>query len=290
MLQLNRGMGIVVLIVLAAVAHLYIKSRPAVQRTKWLQQGIMQLGLQMRGEQSPASIGVSILRSIVPYVEAKVAVVYALEGDALVRAAQHRARRGLVGQAVMDARVLVLRDASAHYLKTGSALGSATATRVVIAPVFADGEVAGAIELGFVGGEGRFDDARALLEMASEPVGLALRSARYRARLVELLEETQRQSEELQVQQKELRVSNGELEERGRALQDSQAWLEQQQAELEQTNVQLARSISSGRRPNCCRRSRSSPRMRWRSNAPASTSRSSSRTCRTSCARRLTAR
>ncbi|SAK70454.1 multi-sensor hybrid histidine kinase [Caballeronia calidae] len=250
-LQVNRAMGIVVLLVLAAVAHLYIKSRLAVQRTTWLQQGIMQLGLKLRGEQSPASIGVSILRSIVPYVEAKVGVVYALEGDTLIRVAawalpdensapQRIARgEGLVGQALADERVLVLRDASAHYLKTGSALGSAAASRVVIAPLYADGDVAGAIELGFVGKEGHFDDARALLEMASEPIGMALRSARYRARLVELLEETQRQSEELQVQQEELRVSNEELEERGRALQDSQARLEQQQAELEQTNVQL---------------------------------------------------
>ncbi|SAK90374.1 hybrid sensor histidine kinase/response regulator [Caballeronia ptereochthonis] len=250
-LQFNRAIGIFVLLVLAAVAHLYIKSRLAVQRTTWLQQGIVQLGLQLRGEQSPASIGANILRSIVPYLGAKVGVVYALEGDALVRAAAwalpdedsapRRIARGegLVGQALADARVLELRDASAHYLRTGSALGSATASRVVIAPLYADGEVAGAIELGFVGGEGRFQDARALLDMASEPAGIALRSARYRARLVELLEETQRQSEELQVQQEELRVSNEELEERGRALQDSQARLEQQQAELEQTNVQL---------------------------------------------------
>ncbi|SAL61092.1 multi-sensor hybrid histidine kinase [Caballeronia arvi] len=250
-LQVNRAMGIVVLLTLAAVAHLYIKSRLAVQRTTWLQQGIVQLGVKLRGEQSPASIGVSILRSIVPYVQAKVGVVYALEGEALVRIAawalpdEDSAPRtiargeGLVGQALADERVLELRDASAHYLRTGSALGSATASRVVIAPLYADGEAVGAIELGFVGDEGQFDDARALLEMAAEPVGMAMRSARYRARLVELLEETQRQSEELQVQQEELRVSNEELEERGRALQDSQARLEQQQAELEQTNVQL---------------------------------------------------
>ncbi|SAL75922.1 multi-sensor hybrid histidine kinase [Caballeronia peredens] len=250
-LQLNRAMGIFVLLVLAAVAHLYIKSRLAVQRTAWLQQGIMQLGLQLRGEQSPASIGAGVLRSLVPYVDAKVGVVYALEGEVLVRvaawalpdedSAPRRIARGegLVGQALADARVLELRDASAHYLQTGSALGRAAASRVVIAPLYADGDVVGAIELGFVGGEGRFDDARALLDMAAEPTGVALRSARYRARLVELLEETQRQSEEMQVQQEELRVSNEELEERGRALQDSQARLEQQQAELEQTNVQL---------------------------------------------------
>jgi len=250
-LQINRAMGIVVLLALAAVAHLYIKSRLAVQRTTWLQQGIVQAGVKLRGEQSVASIGVSILRSIIPYVDAKVGVVYALEGDVLVRVAAWAlpdeggapARigrgEGLIGQAIEEARVLELRDASSHYLKVGSALGSATASRVLIAPLSADGDIVGAIELGFVGSEGRFGDARALLEQASEPIGMALRSARYRARLVELLEETQRQSEELQVQQEELRVSNEELEERGRALQDSQARLEQQQAELEQTNVQL---------------------------------------------------
>ncbi|KND62382.1 Signal transduction histidine kinase [Candidatus Burkholderia verschuerenii] len=243
-LQLNRAMGIFVLLVLAAVAHLYIKSRLAVQCTAWLQQGVAQMNMQLRGEQSPASIGVSILRTLVPYLDAKVGVVYALDGEALTRVAgwalpeengapKRIARgEGLVGQAVEDKRVLELRDASAHYLKAGSALGEGAASQVLIAPLLADGDVAGAIELGFVGRDGRFQDARALVESASEAIGMALRSARYRQRLVELLEETQRQSEELQVQQEELRVSNEELEERGRALQDSQA-------ELEQTNVQL---------------------------------------------------
>ncbi|WP_244849629.1 response regulator [Caballeronia sp. SL2Y3] len=250
-LQLNRAMGIFVLLVLSIVAHLYIKSRLAVQRTAWLQEGVAQMSLQLRGEQSPASIGVSILRSLIPYVNAKVGVVYVLEGETLERiaawalpdenGAPRRIARGegLVGQAIVDKRVLQLRDASAHYLKAGSALGAASASRVIVAPLYADGDVAGAIEVGFVGDEGRFDDARVLLELAAEAMGMAMRSARYRMRLVELLEETQRQSEELQVQQEELRVSNEELEERGRALQDSQARLEQQQAELEQTNVQL---------------------------------------------------
>ncbi len=138
-LQLNRAMGIFVLLVLAAVAHLYIKSPLAVQRTAWLQQGIVQMNLQLRGEQSPASIGVSILRSLVPYLDAKVGVVYALEGDTLSHVAAWalpdedgapcRIARGegLVGQAVEDKRTLELRDASAHYLKAGSALGSAAA-------------------------------------------------------------------------------------------------------------------------------------------------------------------
>ncbi|KAK0349562.1 hypothetical protein LTR94_032616, partial [Friedmanniomyces endolithicus] len=78
-----------------------------------------------------------------------------------------------------------------------------------------------------------------LLEQAAPAIGIALRSARFRARLHDALEETQRQSGELQAQSEELRVSNEELEEQGRALKESQTRLEQQQAELEQTNSQL---------------------------------------------------
>src|SRR5690606_15735043 len=93
------------------------------------------------------------------------------------------------------------------------------------------------MELGFL--HAPDDRLVSLLEEVGPAIGTALRSARYRAQLQNMLEETQRQSEELQVQSEELRVSNEELEEQGRALKESQFRLEQQQAELEQTNSQL---------------------------------------------------
>ncbi|MET0656829.1 MAG: response regulator, partial [Steroidobacteraceae bacterium] len=80
---------------------------------------------------------------------------------------------------------------------------------------------------------------RELLELVAESIGIAVRSAKDRTRLEELLDETQRQSQELQAQQEELRVSNEELQEQGHILKESQARLEAQQAELEQTNSQL---------------------------------------------------
>jgi CheY-like chemotaxis protein/signal transduction histidine kinase len=93
------------------------------------------------------------------------------------------------------------------------------------------------VELGFF---------RALEPMELElfaPIGQmiasAIRTASYRSRQSELLEETQRQAEELQTQQEELRVQNEELEQQSRTLQQSQARLENQQAELEQINSQL---------------------------------------------------
>lgn len=250
-LQVNRLIGIVVMFVLAGVGHLYIKTRLNLQRSAWLKQGEVQIGLQMRGDLGPGAVATGILRALVPYVNGSVAVLYSREGDTLTRISdwalpadntvpQRIARgAGLAGQVMVEKRALEVSGAPASYLSAGSALGSAAANHCVIAPLLAEGDVAGVLEVGFIGDENAKADTRELLENAAEAMGMALRSAQYRARMVELLEETQRQSEELQVQQEELRVSNEELEERGRALMDSQARLETQQAELEQTNVHL---------------------------------------------------
>ena len=73
----------------------------------------------------------------------------------------------------------------------------------------------------------------------ARPIGVAVRSARYRGELQNLLEETQRQAEEMAAQGEELRVSNEELEEQSRALKESQSRLENQQAEFEQINSHL---------------------------------------------------
>jgi len=250
-LQLNRVIGVIVMFVLAGVGHLYIKTRLNLQRSAWLKQGEVQIGLQMRGDLDPAAIGNGILRSLVPYVGAHVAVLYSREGDTLERVAawalpsesavpQRIARgEGLLGQVLDEKRLIEVRGAGSDFLKVGSALASAPASHCVVAPMMADGEVTGVLEVGFIGDESAVDDARDLLGDAAETMGMALRSAQYRSRMIELLEETQRQSEELQVQQEELRVSNEELEERGRVLMETQARLETQQAELEQTNVHL---------------------------------------------------
>ena len=250
-LQLNRVIGVIVMFVLAGVGHLYIKTRMNLQRGAWLKQGEVQIGLQMRDDLDPASIGDGILRSLVPYVGAKVAVLYSREGDVLERIAawalpaentvpQRIARgQGLLGQVLDEKRAIEVKGAGPDFLTVGSALASAPASHCVIAPMMADGKVTGVLEVGFIGDDNAFADTRELLENAAEAMGMALRSAQYRSRMVELLEETQRQSEELQVQQEELRVSNEELEERGRVLMETQARLETQQAELEQTNGHL---------------------------------------------------
>jgi CheY-like chemotaxis protein/signal transduction histidine kinase len=144
---------------------------------------------------------------------------------------------GLVGQAAKDKRALRVRDVPAGYLPISSGIGRGTPNELVVVPASIDGVVQAVLELGFFGATD--SDQRELLSRASESIAVAVRAAKDRQRLEELLQETQQQAEELQAGAEELRVSNEELEEQGRALRESQAHLEVQQSELEQINSQL---------------------------------------------------
>ena len=154
-----------------------------------------------------------------------------------------RLGEGLTGQAAKENQVVHLRDLPEDYLRVTSAVGRTKPRELVIAPASVDGTVHAVAELGFL----HTVDPTELevLDRVSEAIAIAIRSARDRSRLEELLEETQRQAEELQAQQEELRVSNEELEQQGRTLQVSQTQLENQQAELEQTNTQLEEQAQS---------------------------------------------
>ncbi|MGI4861142.1 MAG: response regulator [Janthinobacterium lividum] len=247
---LNRCMGGLTMWAIAIAAFLYITSRNTLRRHAWLQKGLTETAEATRGALSAAEIAAAVLRKIVSYSGAKVGVLYVLDNGQLQRLASWALAEnsapatvgpgvGLVGQALVEGKAIVAHDLPSDYLRINSSLGDGQPTHVMAAPLTADGDVSGIVELGFSGIAHRAEDAVELLAAGAENIGMAVRAALYRGRLELLLEETQHQAEELQVQQEELRVSNEELEERGRALMDSQARLETQQAELEQTNVQL---------------------------------------------------
>ncbi|SDV48464.1 response regulator [Chitinasiproducens palmae] len=246
----NRIIGLVTLWTASLFAVRYIRARASTQHLNWLQRGQMQVTAAIRGLTQPEEIANNALRSLVTFVGARVATAYMLDGGELRRIAawalpndgaptRLSIGEGLAGQAIVDRQTLTSRGLAADYLRVGSSLGEGVTSHVFASPLSADGDVVGVIEMGFVGDAPHFDDAIELLQLSAENIGMSMRAAITRARVENLLVETQHQAEELQVQQEELRVSNEELEERGRALMDSQARLETQQAELEQTNVQL---------------------------------------------------
>ena len=225
------------------------RSARARARQEWLHRGQVGLADAMMGDQSMELLADKILAYLARYADVQAAALFKGEGGVYRRIAtlgvpadaripeRFGHREGLLGQVAAEGAVLTLPEVPEGYLTIGSALGQDKPRHLVIAPARADGEVNAVIELGFL--RPVDDRLQTLLEEVGPAIGTALRSARYRAQLQNMLEETQRQSEELQVQSEELRVSNEELEEQGRALKETQFRLEQQQAELEQTNSQL---------------------------------------------------
>ena len=248
---INRTAGVVMVWFLAVVVYRYIVAQMAMERAVWLQQAQVRIHQAVRNPQTAGNVGDALVRALAQTLDAHVGVVYQADGEQLHRVAAWAlanaerlpetlaAGETLAGQVAAENRVIAVGGLPSDYLQVSSALGRTSANEVIAAPLTAEGDVVGVVELGFVTMRRDTADAVELLERLGESVGMTLRAAAYRGRLERLLGETQRQSEELQVQQEELRVSNEELEERGRALMDSQARLETQQAELEQTNVQL---------------------------------------------------
>ncbi len=239
---IGAGLTIIIFIMLA-------RSNRNRERQRWLQTAQVDISEAMRGDKTVEQVGAAVLAFLSERTAANAGALFKGEGGVFNRAAvlgvadaasvpqSFGMNEGLLGKVATDARATTLSDIPDGYLKIGSALGSDAPRNLVVAPVFYEGEVNGIVELGF------FDTVDPLvlelLDTVSGSIGVALRSARFRERLQDALEESRRQAGELQAQSEELRVSNEELEEQGNALKETQARLELQQVELEQTNSQL---------------------------------------------------
>ncbi|MGN6726369.1 MAG: sensor histidine kinase, partial [Tepidisphaeraceae bacterium] len=247
--MINRSFGLIAIWALAMVGHGFIQYKLRVRREEWLQTGLTSLNQQIVGEQKLTQLSENILKQLAHYLNAHAGALFVEDAGVYHRTATYAipaenglpdrflAGEGLVGQAAREGRLLKLDRPPDDYFAIGSALGRSRPRHVVICPMQVDGVVNAILELSFFQNFAELD--RDLLDRVNEPVAIAVRSSKYRTRLQELLEETQRQTEELQAQGEELRVSNEELAEQSRALKEAATRLELQQAELEQTNSQL---------------------------------------------------
>jgi len=244
----NRTIGGICFLLMALTVIKAIQARRTAADALWLQEGENAVTVSLRGDPEPRTLADEAMRTLCAQLNADVGAVYRLQGERLVLVGgaalpphlpdSLTASAGQWGEVLRQGQPRRLEE-SESLLEIETALGRTPVHQRLLGPITADGAVIGLIELGRAGVSPARSLELELLLQCAEPIGMALRTALLRAQLVELLEETQRQSEELQTQQEELRVANEELEEQSRSLLHSQANLEQQQAELEQTNVQL---------------------------------------------------
>ncbi len=243
------GASVIGAVLAIAIFLLLLRTARSQHRRRWLETAQVDLAHAMIGDQSLQQLSATILQFFADRTGCSAGAIFKGEGGVFKRTAtlgvpadapvptSFAVGEGLLGKAAADGQAIVLNDVPEGYLTIGSALGRDSPRHLVIMPAETEETVNAVIELGF------FEPVQPrvldLLEQTRSAIGVSLRSARFRARLQDALEETQRQAGELQAQSEELRVSNEELEEQGAALKESQARLELQQVELEQTNSQL---------------------------------------------------
>ena len=254
-LVITAGGAAILFVLIITAAFLTSRDFLAQQTEAWLQSGQSALSERVQGEQRLETLGQNVLEFLSRYLEAEVGAIYIVEGGQFRRFAGYalpagygpvadtlRPGEGLAGQAAKENRIRVVHDVPAQYLPVASTLGKFKPAHLLIAPASDGALVQAVVELGFF--RALLPSDVEFLRRVRELIGIAVRSAKDRTRLEELLEETQRQSEELQTQQEELRVANEELTEQGQVLKSSQARLESQQAGLQQTNSQLEEQTS----------------------------------------------
>jgi hypothetical protein len=138
---------------------------------------------------------------------------------------------GLVGQAALERKRILVDNAPPDYIRVSSALGEAAPAAIVVVPIMFEGDVKGVIELASFK---RFTAIQlAFLDQLLESLGIVVATIEATMRTDELLRESQGLAEELQTQQEELQQTNEELEEKARQLTAQKAEVERKNREVE---------------------------------------------------------
>ena len=205
----------------------------------------------MRGDQSVNDLGNTILSFVCMCFKAAMGAFYIRdEGADQLRLCSgfalcsHRPQplvikpgEGLVGQAMVEKRSIVLSPCPDHFLGASSVMDEVTLSSVIVYPFVREGNVEGVMELGTLG---RFDEGdMGFLDLISDGVAIAIVSAMSRLKMRELLDKTVRQSDDLRKKQQELNLVNRDLKDQTEKLIKSERALKTKEEELIHINTFL---------------------------------------------------
>jgi len=190
----------------------------------WLKTNLTRFTRMLQGQRDFLTVGKLILSELAPLVSAQQGAFYMIgvpntESDLNLLAtyaqdggngAKNRFKmgEGLVGQAALEKRGILLTNVPGNYTKIGSGLGEFHPTNVVVLPILFEGEVKAVMELSSVE---RFSPAhQAFLDQLTESIGIVLNTIEASTRTENLLKQSQSLATELQ-------KTNLELEEKARS-------------------------------------------------------------------------
>jgi signal transduction histidine kinase/HAMP domain-containing protein/ActR/RegA family two-component response regulator len=225
--------------------------RETTRAKDWLESNLARLAGLMQGHRDLMEVADLILRELTPLVNAQYGAFFLADPDqngtpsrttsttkGLAFIAGYGSAQsstvdttgmpghGLVRQAALEKKRILLEEAPPDYIKINSGLGEASPASVVIIPILFEDQLLGVIELASFS---RFSDVHlAFFDQFVNTIGVAINTIIANSRTESLLGESQRlavqlqeRSDELQRQQAELQRSNAELEEKAALLATS---------------------------------------------------------------------
>ncbi|MEU6054397.1 HAMP domain-containing protein [Streptomyces xanthochromogenes] len=225
--------------------------RETTRAKDWLESNLARLAGLMQGHRDLMEVADLILRELTPLVNAQYGAFFLADPDddgtpsrttsttkGLAFIAGYGAAQGatvdttgmpghgLVRQAALEKKRILLEEAPPDYIKINSGLGEASPASVVIIPILFEDKLLGVIELASFS---RFSDVHlAFFDQFVNTIGVAINTIIANSRTESLLSESQRlaiqlqeRSDELQRQQAELQRSNAALEEKAALLATS---------------------------------------------------------------------
>lgn len=223
------------------------------QWNDWRKNGLSELNFGLMGNLSQDDIARFSLNFILDYLNVENGALYLVERNSFRLAhtvglkgcpdSDLPLRGGPIGEVYAKQRTKVLNGILPEEFKLSFAQGELTVSQIALIPVLYQQKCMGIIE---IGSRATLDENKVkVIEEFGEIIGIAMAAAQSRARVQQLLEETQTQTEELQVQHAELENLNTELEAQAHKLRVSEEELRSQQEELLMSNRELEKRSQS---------------------------------------------
>ncbi|HEY6759712.1 MAG TPA: HAMP domain-containing protein [Baekduia sp.] len=198
----------------------------------WLKTNLARMGGMLQGQGDLSQVTRLIMSELTPLVTSQHGAFFLVEGDEerelrlVASYGRHtegpvdRDRfalgQGLVGQAAVEAKPILVEEVPKDYIKVSSGLGDAPPRNIIVLPVVFEDQVLGVIELASLQKISEIN--RQFLEQITETIGVVLSTIRANMRTEQLLAQSQSLARELQAKNSEIESARAGLEEKATQL------------------------------------------------------------------------
>src|SRR5256714_1042091 len=239
------------------------------EQQDWLNSNLARIAGMLQGHRDLRAVSRLIMSELTPLVGAQHGAFYmasSLDGGEPAyelmagygfRARQnvptaYRAGDGLVGQAALERKTILVPNVGKASLRISTGLGEGVPVNIVVLPVLFEEQCLAVMELASFRPFSPINQA--FLEQIVETVGVVLNTIIATMRTEELLGESQSLGAELQKRQEELQLTNAELEEKALELARQNRAIEVKNAEIELARRELE---ERGRQPAAASKAKS---------------------------------